>query len=117
MTAANRGAIKFWLQHRHPGWTGDQCDYDFGTKHPQGLQVQALKHADGTIEIVLDGLDGRPLRLREPIPQCDVRGLHVGITWDPSEVVLHLNGKLRQTVPRSASKGGETDPAGTPVTG
>jgi hypothetical protein len=55
--------------------------------------------------------------LREPIPQCDIRGLHVGITWDPSEVVLHLNGILRQTVPRSASKDGETDPAGMPVTG
>jgi hypothetical protein len=117
MAVADKGTIRFWLQRRHPNWTGDQRNHDFGTKHPQGLLLQAVKHADGTIEIVLDGLDSRPLRLREPIPRCDVRGLHVGITWTPTEVVLYLNGKPRQTLTRSASHGGESDPANVPVIG
>jgi hypothetical protein len=103
MNVTAEGTIRFWLHDRHPDWTTDERDYNFGTKHPQGLVVTALKHSDKTVEILLVGLDGRPFSLRERIPQCEERGLHVGITWTKSEVVLRLNGKARQTLPRADS--------------
>ena len=73
--------------------------------------VKALKHPDKTVELILDGLDDGPLNLREPIPPCDARGLHVGIKWSKTEVVLYLNGKARKTLP--CSRGAADDPAGT----
>jgi hypothetical protein len=104
MTVADEGTIRFWLQRREPHWTSDVSTYDFGTKHPQGVAVKVLKHADRTIEVILDGLDGGPFSLREAIPRCDIRGLHVGLAWSKAEVVLRLNGKATCTVSRSASE-------------
>ncbi len=115
MSVSDKGTIRFWLQDRHPRWASDECGYDFGTKRTQGLVVTALKHPDKTVEIILDGLDGLPSRLREAIPSCDVRGLHVGITWSKTEIVLYLNGTARKTLSRSSSQG--TDPTSAAVTG
>jgi hypothetical protein len=117
MSALDEGTLRFWLQDQHPHWASDERGYNFGTKHPQGLVVEALKHPDKTVEIILGGLGGGPLRLREPIPRCDVRGLHVGITWSKAEVVLYLNGKACQTLSRSSSQEGTADPAGAPANG
>jgi hypothetical protein len=110
MKVSDEGTIRFWLQNRHHDWATDARSYDFGTKHPQGLVVKALKHPDKTVEFILDGLDAGPLSLREPIPSCDARGLHVGIKWSKTEVVLYLNGKARKTLP--CSRGAADDPAG-----
>ena len=80
--------------------------------------LKAMKHPDKTVELILDGLRGQPLSLRQPIPKCDARGLHVGITWSKSEVVLYLNGKVRQTVPASGSDSESAhDSPGATVTG
>jgi hypothetical protein len=118
MSVSDEGTIRFWLQDRHPDWATDGRGYNFGTKHPKGLVLKALKHPDKTIELILDGLRGQPLSLRQPIPQCDARGLHVGITWSKAEVVLYLNGKVRQTLPLSSSDSESAhDTPGATVTG
>jgi hypothetical protein len=118
MSVSEEGTIRFWLQDRHPNWATDASAYNFGTKHPQGLAVTARKHPDKTVELTLDGLNGRPISWREAIPPCDSRGLHVGIKWTKSEVVFYLNGKARKTFSCSPSqKGAADDPAGAPATG
>jgi hypothetical protein len=118
MSVSDEGTIRFWLQDRHPDWATDARGYNFGTKHPKGLVLKAMKHPDKTVELILDGLRGQTISLRQPIPKCDARGLHVGITWSKAEVVLYLNGKVRQTLPSSGSQTELADDApGATVTG
>ena len=94
---ANEGTVTFFLEHKNVDWTTDRDGYNFPDVQHGPISVSARKHPDRTVSIEISGPFGNNYDFREPIPECDERGLHVAITWGKNEVKLYLNGKPVKT--------------------
>jgi hypothetical protein len=92
------GSATFWLRHRDRDWAVNEKEYQFGEIRKSGMSVEASKHTDKTIDLLVSGPLGQDFKFRHPIPKCDSRGLFVAVTWQDLEVKLYLNGKLTEVV-------------------
>jgi len=93
MGIKNEGSIVFWLNHEHKDWSTNSSGYNFGITKQGDISVEAKKLPDKTIEIKLVGAFDKTFVFKNPIPQCDRRGLQVAVTWKNNKVELYLNGK------------------------
>lgn len=91
------GTLTFFVKHRNPEWSVDADTYRFPAVRRDPIAVSAVKHADGSIDVVLSGPFGGEYSFNHPIPPCDQRGLQIGLTWVHNRVMLYLNGELCQT--------------------
>ena len=89
---SKEGSIATLLRHEHPDWATNRAVYNFPEIVSDGITFKATKNYDRTVIISIDGPFGNSYDFKAPIPPCDERGLHVGITWANGEVVLYLNG-------------------------
>lgn len=93
----DEGSVSFWLRNEEDAeWPMNTKEYRFGRIRQSGLTVEACKHIDGTIELLVGGPLGRDLRFRCPVPPCDNRGLFVVINWRRPTAKLYLNAKLAE---------------------
>jgi len=93
MGLKNEGSMVFWLSHEHKDWPTNSSGYNFGTIEQKEISAEAKKHPDKTIEIKLIGPFDKTFVFKNPIPQCDQRGLQIAMTWKNDKVELYLNGK------------------------
>jgi hypothetical protein len=73
-------------------WATDGRVYEFGPSplSPEGVQVAATKHPDGSLEVrVADGAG--VVTFRRPLPPLPI-GLLIGVNWDAGTVTLFVNG-------------------------
>ena len=89
------GTITGWANPPSaPDWATDSNGYTFPPFKLNNVTATCTKHPDRTVEVTVDGLFGRQFGIREPIPQCDARGLFIAITWKDLEVTFFLNGEI-----------------------
>lgn len=93
MGIKNEGSIVFWLNPKQKDWSTNSSGYNFGAIKQQEISAEATKHPDKTIEIKITSPFDKTFVFKNPIPQCDQRGLQVAITWTNDKVELYLNGK------------------------
>ena len=93
-----KGSATFWLRHRDRDWVVNEKEYQFGEMRKSGMSVEASKHTDRTINLLVAGPLGKDFKFHHPIPKCDSRGLFVAVTWKDVEVKLYFNGRLIEIV-------------------
>jgi len=93
MGLKNEGSMVFWLSHEHKDWSTNSSGYNFRAIEQKEISAEAKKHPDKTIEIKLIGPFDKTFVFKNPIPQCDHRGLQIAMTWKNDKVELYLNGK------------------------
>ena len=99
MGSKNEGTMIFWLNHEHKDWSTNSSGYNFDIIEQKDFSAEVRKHPDKTIEIKLTGLFDKTFVFKNPIPQCDQRGLQVAVTWKNTKVELYLNGKSVDSKP------------------
>jgi hypothetical protein len=87
------GTVAFWIKHEHPDWATNSRDYRFAIPNTTHMKLVAIKHGDGTIEIILDGPGVLQYRRRVPMPPPSERGVFVVVQWKPPYWGLSLNAK------------------------
>jgi hypothetical protein len=90
------GTASFWAKHDPEDWPTDPAGVVIGTLDKDGISMQAVKHQDKTVAVLLTGPYGKSFSFRAPFPPCGPKGLHVSVMWSNRRVVLYLNGKETQ---------------------
>jgi len=88
------GTFMAWAADEDVDWTTNDKEYHFGISaySDDGVCVESWKHSHQTVEVLVrDSQD--TVRFVHPIPECDERGLLVGITWKNGSLILYLNGR------------------------
>jgi hypothetical protein len=110
MGIEQEGSIAFRLRHDDPDWATNDKSYRFNTVESGPIRTWAMKKADKTVEFHVSGPLKREIVLEGKMPPVDSNGLHVVITWSPTNVQLYLNAKPHGVVRLPPAKtGGPAD--------
>jgi len=96
-TPIGSGTIGCWLNHRHKDWAVNNQNYKFGPIENEHASLSAFKKSDHSLEVRFTTSDFSHT-FSGPMPEASENGVHIAVTWTPSEITLYANGKPVSTV-------------------
>lgn len=92
------GAVVFGIHCPDEDWTRNHKHYAFGKIRKPPLDIEVVKHADGTLELGVHGICSRPITVRHPIPYAPLPGVQIAIIWNPATVEFYINGQSTKSL-------------------